>query len=537
MKLQALAIAIGVALTSSAQAAPFFKPSLSLEVLGQHQAGVFNEGAAEIVVHDPSTQRIFKINADAATVDVLDINDPTNPLLIATIDASALGGGANSVAVHNGIVAVAIEAEDKQAPGVVAFYNATDLSLLNSVEVGALPDMLTFTPNGRYVLVANEGEPNDDYSVDPEGSVSVIDLRHGVAHARVRTADFTRFNGAEDELRAQGVRIFGPGASAAQDLEPEYIAVSDDSRFAWVSLQEANALALIDIRRASVLEIQPLGTKDHSLPGNELDASDRDSGINIANWPVQGMYMPDGIASYSFLGHTYIVTANEGDSRDYDGYSEEERMGDLTLDPIAFPNADELQANSALGRLKTTSANGDKDGDGDVDVLYSYGARSFSIRDARGKLIYDSGSDFEVITASELPDDFNSNNDENDSFDSRSDDKGPEPEGVALGRILGRTYAFIGLERIGGIMVYDVTNPYRVSFVDYFSNRDFSVAAQLPDATVNPLVGDLGPEGLAFVPAYQSPNRKPLLIVGNEVSGTTTVLQINVDSPRSVRKH
>lgn len=532
MKMKALAAALSLAFSVNADAHGFFQPELSLTPIGHHEAGVFDEGAAEIVAHDPGTQRIFKVNADAATVEVLDIQDPANPMLIGTIDAKALGASANSVAVHKGIVAVAIEADDRQAPGVVAFYDATDLSLLNSVSVGALPDMVAFTPNGRYVLVANEGEPNDDYTVDPEGSVSVIDLRFGVMHASVRTADFTKFNGREDELRAMGVRIFGPGASAAQDLEPEYIAVSGNSRFAWVSLQEANAMAVIDIHRARVVDLQPLGTKDHNEPGNELDPSNRDGGINIANWPVQGMYMPDSIASYRFHGRTYIVTANEGDSRDYDGYSEEERVKDVVLDPTAFPDADKLQENGNLGRLKTTTANGDTDGDGDLDVIYSYGARSFSIRDAHGNLVYDSGSDFEVITANVLPDGFNSDNGENGSFDDRSDDKGPEPEGLALGRILGRTFAFIGLERVGGIMVYDITNPHRVRYVTYVNNRDFSVEAQLPDGSVNPLVGDLGPEGLAFIPAHESPNGKPLLVVGNEVSGTTTVYEIDVEFPR-----
>jgi hypothetical protein len=480
------------------------------------------------VAYDPGTRRVFKVNANAATVDVLDLNDPANPTLMATIDAKALGASANSVAVHKGIVAVAIEGGDRQAPGLVAFYNAVDLSLLASVKVGALPDMVAFTPNGRYVLVANEGEPNDDYTIDPEGSISIVDLRHGVANARVRTADFRRFNGREDALRARGVRIFGPNASAAQDLEPEYITVSRNSRFAWVSLQEANALAMIDIKRAKVIDILPLGTKDHSLPGNELDVSNQDDTINIVNWPVKGMFMPDAIDSYTFRGRTYIVTANEGDSRDYDGFSEELRVRDLLLDPTAFPDAAELQKNKNLGRLNTTTANGDTDGDGDVDEIYSYGARSFSIFSTRGELVFDSGSDFEVITAMKLPDDFNSNNDENDSFDSRSDDKGPEPEGVALGHILGRTYAFIGLERIGGIMVYDVTNPHRVSFIEYINYRDFGVEAQLPDDSTNPLVGDLAPEGLRFIPAHQSPNHKPLLVVGNEVSGTTTIYQINV---------
>ncbi|KJV06522.1 choice-of-anchor I family protein [Methylocucumis oryzae] len=524
MKKNLMALAFGLIMNGSVYA----ESVISLEVIGQHQTGVFAEGAAEIVAFDAGSQRVFKVNAQSATVDVLDISKPSTPVLVNTIDATSLGASANSVAVNKGVVAVAIEAVNKQDPGVVAFYDASTLSLLKSVTVGALPDMLTFTPDGRNVLVANEGEPNDDYTVDPEGSVSIIDIAKGVANAIVRTVDFKAFNGMEAELRAKGVRIFGLGATAAQDFEPEFITLSDNSRYAWVSLQEANALALIDVNLAKVLDIQPLGFKDHSKVKNAIDASDRDSRINITKWPVKGMFQPDGIASYNYRGDTFIVTANEGDSRDYDGYSEEARVKDLVLDPTAFPNAAELQKDENLGRLKTTLANGDTDGDGDVDEIYSFGARSFSIRNSRGQLVFDSGADFEKITKQRLKSEFNSNHEENGSFDSRSDDKGPEPEGVVLGTIGNQVFAFIGLERIGGIMIYDVTDPYNVTFVDYINNRNFNVDAQLADGSVNPSVGDLGPEGLTFIPAGKSPNKKPLLVVGNEVSGTTTVYQVMV---------
>lgn len=529
MKLSVLAAALCLSLTGTAMAGGKHKVDLELNPIGTYHTGIFDDGAAEIVAHDPRTQRIFAVNASAASIDVLDINDPANPMLIGNIDATQLGAGANSVAVHKGIVAVAIEAEDKQAPGLVAFYDALDLGLLDTVEVGALPDMVSFTPNGKYLLVANEGEPNDDYTVDPEGSISIIDLRRGTARARVRTADFSRFNDKLDELKAMGIRIFGPGATVAQDLEPEYIAISKNSKYAWVSLQEANALAVVDIRRAKVLSLLPLGTKDHRLAENALDVSNKDDAINIANWPVKGMYQPDAIASYRFRGRTFIVTANEGDSRDYDGFSEEERVKDLVLDPVAFPHALALQADENLGRLKTTTVNGDIDGDGDFDEIYSYGARSFSIRNAFGKLVYDSADDFERITADLIPDHFNSTNDDNDSFDNRSDDKGPEPEGVTVGKIEDRTYAFIGLERVGGIMVYDITNPHKVSFVDYLNNRDFSQPAESEKGVSNPLAGDLGPEGITFISEEDSPIEEPLLVVGNEVSGTTTLYLIDVN--------
>jgi hypothetical protein len=379
---------------------------------------------------------------------------------------------------------------------------------------------VTFSPNGRYVLVANEGEPNDDYDVDPEGSVSIIDLSSGVGNLTqndVQTASFTKFNNQRiDPL----IRIFGPNASIAQDLEPEYIAVSEDSQLAWVTLQENNALAIIDIPSAEVIALRSLGLKDHSQPGNALDASDRDDAINIATWPVYGMYLPDAIAAFTIRGQQYLITANEGDARDYDGYAEEERIKDLDLDPTAFPNAADLQEDEAIGRLTVTTAQGDVDGDGDFDALWAFGARSFSIWSRQGNLVYDSGDAFEQITAASLPDGFNATNDENDSFDNRSDNKGPEPEGVVVGVVNGRTYAFIGLERVGGIMVYDVTNPASPHFVDYVNTRDFSGDPEAGTA------GDLAPEGLTFVPASDSPTGNPLLIVGYEVSGTVTIFNI-----------
>lgn len=511
---------------------------IELNVLGSYQApgNVFDVGAAEIVAHDAANQRLFVVNAGARTVDVLDIQDPSQPVLLQTIDATAEGASANSVAVSGNLVAVAIEANVKQDNGKVVFYNATDLGKVGEVTVGALPDMVTFTRDGRKVLVANEGEPSDDYSNDPVGSVSIVDLAAGVAGATVTTAGFEAFNADQAQLEARGVRVFGPGATLAQDMEPEYIAISLDNKTAWVALQEANAVAELDIEAGVINAILPLGFKDHSIIGNELDASNDDNGINIRNWPVKGMYLPDAISSYGYNGKTYYITANEGDSRDYDGFSEEYRLADLTLDPAAFPNAADLQLDANLGRINVTSTMGVSNGcdpgnpatvvetDCQYNEIYTYGARSFAIWSADGQRTFDSGSEFERITASLLPENFNATNDEN-NFDNRSDDKGPEPEAVTVGTINGQTFAFIGLERVGGIMVYDVTNPQNPEFVQYLNNRDFSVS----DADLQAgMGGDLGPEGVAFITAEDSPNGQPLLAVGNEISGTTTLYGIDV---------
>lgn len=497
--------------------------SLVLTPVGRFETGVFAEGGAEIVAHDPATQRLFLVSAVAARIEILDIRRPAAPVKTGSLDLTPFGAGVNSVAVHGGLLAVAVEAEDRQAPGRAVFFT-TGGQLLGAVTVGALPDMITFTPDGRRVLVANEGEPLDYCQAgpanDPEGSVSVIDLPAGggaPAQANVRTAGFASFNGTQ--LPA-GIRIFGPGATVAQDLEPEYVAVAADSRTAWVTLQENNALAVIDLDQAQVTALLPLGTKDHGLRGNGLDPSDRDGGVRIAPWPVRGLYMPDAIAAYRVGGQDFLVTANEGDARDYECFGEEERVGGVDLDPAAFPNAAALQEDETLGRLRTTSASGDLDGDGDFDEIHTFGARSFSIRNGAGELVWDSGDDLELITAAALPDGFNSTNDENGTFDERSDDKGPEPEGVALGVFRGRTYAFVGLERTGGIAVFDVSNPLAPTFVRYVNTRDFGGDAEAGTA------GDLGPEGLLFIPRSASPIPRALLVAANEVSGTVTIYSI-----------
>lgn len=516
---------------------------ISLTPIGTYITGAFDESAAEIVSYDPATQRLFVINANDKTVDLLDITDPTNPVLSGVIDVAIeipASGGVNSVAVHDGLVAVAVENDDKQSDGWVAFYD-TNGSYLNHVQAGALPDMVTFTPNGNYALSANEGEPSDDYTIDPKGTISIIDLRQGVQSASVATADFTQYNSAAPA----GVRITGPGASVAQDLEPEYITVSHDSSTAWVTLQENNAIATVDIKSASITDLTALGTKDHMLPGNGLDASNRDDAINITNWPVQGLYMPDSIASFRSKGKTYLITANEGDAREYifdtdedncptgpqyeydDGeciYLDSARIKDLDLDAAAFSgwDIDDLQEDENLGRLNVITTAGDTDNDGDFDVLYSYGARSISIWDDNVSLVFDSGDMLEQATAIASPENFNSTNDENDSFDNRSDDKGPEPEGVTTGKIRGETYAFVGLERVGGIAIFEVTEPAQSRLVSYLNFRDFSV-----DDVEDEYAGDLGPEGLLFISADDSPNGEPLLVVGNEISGTTTIYRIN----------
>ncbi|TXL90677.1 choice-of-anchor I family protein [Streptomyces sp. IB2014 016-6] len=498
---------------------------LDLTLLGRYESGKYDEGGAEITAYDSRTRRVFTINAQAGTVDVLDIRNPAQPRRTGQLATP----GANSVAVHDGLVAVAQQAEAKTDRGTVSFFRASDGRKLREVRVGALPDMVTFTPKGDRVVVANEGEP-DSYcppggeepaGIDPVGSVGVVELDRGrggdLRRATVRTAGFEKWDGEKAELTRDGVLVYGPNASVSQDIEPEYVAVSEDGRTAWVTLQENNALALVDLRRAEVEKIVPLGEKDHSRPGNGLDASDKD-GVNIRTWPVKGLYKPDGIHAFTARGGEYTVSANEGDARDWDCFAEEVRVKDVELNPKAFPNAAALQQDDALGRLNITSTS-PRDSQGRVTELNSLGGRSISVRDERGRLVWDSGDDLEQLTAKAFPEDFNTDNAENDP-DSRSDSKGPEPEGITTGTVRGTTYAFVGLERPGGIAAYDLSDPRRPKAAGYVNSRDF---AGDPEAGT---AGDLGPEGVLFVAAKDSPTGEALLVVGNEVSGTTAIYRV-----------
>ncbi len=456
-------------------------------------------GAAEISAFDMQTNKLFVVNNTiddddnvlVNQVDVVDFSVPELPQKLHVISISPYGGKVNSVAVKDGLLAAAIESDNKTQNGKIVVFSTDTYQEIAVVEVGALPDMVTFTPNGNYILSANEGEPNSTYTIDPLGTVSIIDVQNSFD---VVTLDFSIFETEAEALKAKGLRVFGKGASFASDMEPEYIAVGANSKKAWVSLQENNALAVIDVEGKSILEILPLGFKDYSLSKNSIDPSNRDDKVEFGTWPVYGMYQPDAIAVLPSRNVPFVFTANEGDARDYNGFSEEERIKDVDLDPTAFPNAEWLQVNENLGRLNMTTTLGDTDNDGDYDELYSYGARSFSIWNGNsGKQMYDSG-DFLDKTAYA----------QGDYDDGRSDDKGSEPEGMVIGRIQNRDILFIGMERVDAIAVYDVTNPVKPAFLQWFKTGD-------------------APEGLLFISADDSPNGQDLLVVSSEGDGNISV--------------
>ncbi len=523
---------------------------IRLSVLGSFRGMTFARNTpASPPAYDPISRKLFIGSVDENVVDVLDIHDPTLPQKISSIDLSPFGVEGQAIAVKNGILAVAVLNPNGPVNTTnVVFFDIHGNQLADPIFIDGEANKIAFTPNGRVLAVSITGRPSDDYTIDPEGGVAVIELfkenifrtyltrrsfhcGNGYCDLQptVTIANFSGLNGREEELNQKGVRIFGPGASAAQDLEPQSLTV--DEFFAYVSLTPNNAIAIVSLPFKRLVNVSGLGEKDHSLEENAIDVSDRDGIINITTWPLTSLYGPDGIKTYRRGFRTFIVTANEGDPRDFDGFSEIERGEDLVLDTIAFPNAAELQARENLGRLRLTKVNTDTDGDGDIDRLVTIGSRSFSIRDIYGRLIFDSGSDFETITAEAIPEFFNAASDEN-NFDNRSDDRGPEPEPLDLGRVGRRTYAFVGFERISGVMAYDITDPYQPSFQQYINNRNFAID---PDTVCEKeeiqselcrMTGDLEVEGILFISKRHSPIRKPLLVVAHEASNSVTLYQI-----------
>ncbi|GGO74844.1 choice-of-anchor I family protein [Bowmanella pacifica] len=561
---------------------------LNIEVVGRFNTGIYGKSAAEIVQFHAASKAAFAINAADNQIEVISLASlPTaavgSPVTDNSLSSTAFTfpdsvsvknttgtavslplGEANSIAIYNDLLAIAVAGKEKTATGAVLFYSLDGTgqgSFIKAVAAGALPDMLTFTPDGSKVLVANEGEPDTNYNLDPEGSISVISLTEGIpadladdinlstdmifSSDLLSAADYDTDAKRRSLLKASGVKLAAPtGTTVAQDLEPEYIAVAADSKTAYVSLQEANAIGILNLDEMTI-EVKALGLKDWGRFG--IDFSNEDEVASFRTLPnVYGMFQPDSIATYSWNGATFILSANEGDARDWDAYSEDIRVKDivdpdefnLTLSTTLQALYDETGGKDGLGRLKVTSALLDPDNDGVVEKLHAYGARSFSIWDQNINQVFDSGDDFGRIGAAVLGNNFNSAHTESKG-DNRSDDKGGEPEAIDVGEIAGRVYAFIGQERSGDLFVYDVTNPFQAAFVAHYNNRNFNVDFELDDDLDNPCdenegmdcsqvpeAGDLGPESIKFISAEHSPNGNALLLIGNEVSGSVTVYQI-----------
>jgi hypothetical protein len=533
LRLTVLSMAASAFIAPAALADP---APLDLELLGRTPAG--GEATAEIAAFDSRTERVFATDAENNQLDVFDFSDPETPKPLVPIELAAFGDGPNSVVYLSDLraVAVAVEAAKVGEPGKVVIFDAKKGTHLATFPAGALPDMVTTTEDERYLLVANEGEPADDGSVDPEGSVTIIDLDRGLKKAKIETADF------HDVPLRGPVRIYTPGSTVEQDLEPEYITTSGE--WAWVSIQEANAIGVLDVEEAEFVSVRSLGFKNHGLIENAFDATDTGATANIEpHASVYGMYQPDAISAFtvkvrapeewpsdwewlgkglgrkpkhgSYHGHgpqyvtkTLIATANEGDSRDWDFFAEESRVSALSPAPEVFPPG--TTSNSQLGRLTVTKTLGNTDADPAYEQLYALGGRSMSLLSTSGRVVYDTGDQLERLSAALDGGNFNQDNAPS-GIDNRSDNKGPEPEAVTTGEIDGHTYAFLGAERSGMIYAFDLSStPGEAEFAGWINSRD----------------GDLGPEGIEFVPERHSPTGDPMLLVTYEISGTVAAYSV-----------
>ncbi|MCA9263748.1 MAG: choice-of-anchor I family protein [Planctomycetales bacterium] len=489
--------------------------TVRLEPIGRFDTGIVDESASEVIAYHAPSRTLYSVNCHDNAIDMISVADPESPRRTGQVKLGEFGSLPTSVAARKDIIATSVLSQDGREPGRVVLFTPQG-EVLEAIQVGWHPDMVMFTPDGQYLIVANEGEPTPDDKTDGDGSVSVVTIPKRVdaelANVTVRDAGFRAW---DDKPLPPGVRAVNRKIPFSRDAEPEGISISPDSQIAYISLQENNAVAIVDIPSATVTQIVGLHTKDHNQSGCELDVSGRADVGRLQTCPVQGMYQPDNILALQLAGQTYLVLADEGDARRTDTYEESIALKDAKLDPQRFPHASEWQSEAMYGSV-LVSMTGDTDDDGDLDELLTFGSRSLSIITPDGRQVFDSGCRVERLIGNRLERQRRLFPDQPTGYETK---KGPEPEGLAWGRIGTRTYVFLGLERDNGIVTFDVTDPQSALIVDYCNPADF--AGRSVD-----FAKDVGPEGLVFISADQSPNGRPLLAVSNEVSGSVTIYQV-----------
>ena len=547
------AVVAGAVQTSSAAAKTLDPNGSELKFVGRYVTGA-GLGGAEISAVDTASKRLFITNGAKNTIDIVDISNLKKPKLIKAVSFTSAGAtGIQSVAAKNGVVLVAAQMASATSAGRIFVMDVNGklrAGLASGIEVGVLPDHVSISPNGKYAIVANEGQPANYCltngalleTTDPLGSISIINLSSKTPTAQ--TIDFKSFNERKNGITYAGGRIFGPNASLAQDIEPEYAAFSADSAYAYVTLQENNAVATVDVESGAIINIVGLGVKNHNLFNAGLDSSDRDNKIDIVARNIQGMYLPDAIGTIDAGGNTYMVTANEGDAREYAcllGGTDATKVEaeDPRLADVADTTVDSTFKGSGIaGRMKVTQFSpANIAGEAirsttKVKDAFSFGTRSFTVWKSNlnngvfpADRVFDSGDAIERIITQERPlgvfnADWNTSTGFINGFESRSASKGPEPEGLAIGKAYGRTWMVLALERDNGLMLYDMTNPVKPMFRQYINKA--VPGGNIQDGTA----GDVSPEGVLFLEADQSPTGKPMVVVSYELSGSVAFFEL-----------
>jgi len=506
------------------------------------------EGGTEIGTFHPGSKRIFTTNGVKNAVDIFDISDVTNPKKVSSVSLTPYGNDVTSVAAGRDVVVAVVHVSEKYSETgapilsngkVVAFD--TDGKVLSSADIlGVLPDSVTFAPNGTTALVAIEGQPicakddpattvkeDADYSKasDPVGGVSVVDLSNPATPV-VKFAGFDQFTVAA--MKAKGIAVSSVVNNVSKDFEPEFVTAVDND-FAYVTIQEANAIGRLNIQSARFESITR--AFESKVSNVARDTSDRDSGAGPRTYQnVVGASQPDAIAGFKIGAGEYFVTANEGDAREYTCLNDDLRASALKVDPRRFPAWSTMSGSAALGRAKVNPTIGDKDGDGDIDTIHLRGSNSMTMY-RNGLAIWDSADLLDQIQIQAFGV-ANINGSHSLSSDKstvnyvgqdRSDDKGAEPEGVAVGMVGDRRIAVLGLERMSALAIFDITQPRNPIFQEWLQ--------MLPTKpTPAKDVKYWSPEGIVFVPAAQSPSGKALIITSYELSGSVSIHEIELRS-------
>ena len=502
------------------------------------------EGGTEISTFHAGSKRIFTTNGVKNAVDIFDISDVANPKKVGSVALSPYGNDVTSVAAGRDVVVAVVHVAEKfSATGVPTSFNGkivvfdTNGKVLSSPDIlGVLPDSVSFAPDGTTALVAIEGQPvcakddaataakeDADYTKasDPVGGVSVVDLSNPSAPV-VRFAGFDQFSVAA--MKAKGIAVSSLINNVSKDFEPEYVSAVDNN-YAYVTIQEANAIGRLNIKSATFESItRAFESKTEFVP---RDTSDRDSGAGPRTYKnVVGASQPDAIAAFKVGLGEYFLTANEGDAREYSCINDDVRGASLKVDARRFPDWKSLSGSAALGRAKVNPTIGDRDGDGDIDTIHLRGSNSMTMY-RNGIVIWDSGDLLDRIQtqafgvaningAHSLSSDKSTMNFVGQD---RSDDKGAEPEGVTTGMVGDRRIAVLVLERMSALVIFDITQPRTPVFQEWI---------QMLPAKATPAkdVKYWSPEGVIFVPAEKSPSGKALIITSYELSGSISIHQI-----------
>lgn len=435
------------------------EPRLRLAATWESGAG----GGDESLGYQAATRRLAVGNGALGRVRVLSLADPAAPEQIADLDlALPAGHSLNGIDFHPSanLIAVVVAAPG-DAPGEIWLLDADSGAVRASYPAGIDPDGIHFSPDGRRLAVPNEAEnyrraAGGGY-VSAPGSVTVVELGEALGRGRavqVPLPPLPMGHGltVESDQRLLKREVDGREVEIPFDsgdpahLEPEHAAFAPDGATVYVSLQENNGVAVIDVASGSLSGVYALGAVEHAADLEDDGEVDFSETLTAFREPDQIAVTTDG---------RYLVTADEGDT-----------------DPKASKS----------------------------DWGPAGGGRTVSVLDAAtGEVLGDTGSQLDEAAAAAgvYP-------------DGRSDNKGSEPEGLAVFAAGDGIWAVVGLERAEAVALIDLADPRvpRVRAVQSLRREGEG--------------GRLAPEDLAYI--HQ--DGAHYVATANEKSGTVSIVAV-----------